>query len=71
MTAVASYRSLQYIKKHGEAPTSFHFKFLDLLSVLTYIGVLVPIWSFEIRRFNEGGFGILVGYTTVPMILNM
>lgn len=71
MTVIASYRSLQYIRKHGETPTSFHFTVLDLASALTYIAVLVPIWVIEIRRFAAGGFGLLVGYATVPMILNM
>jgi divalent metal cation (Fe/Co/Zn/Cd) transporter len=71
MTVVSSILSLQYTKKHGKSPTSIQFKVLDLVAVLAYIGVLIPIWVVEIRRLHLSGFGLLVGYTTAPMIVNM
>jgi hypothetical protein len=71
ITVIASSMNLQYTRKHGKRPCALHFKILDLVSVLAYIGVLVPCWTVEISEFSAGGFGLLVGYTTAPMILNM
>lgn len=71
MTAVTSFLSLQYRNKHGKSPRESHFKVFDAVSAMTYFGILVPCWALEIREFGAGGFGLLVGYTTAPMILNM
>ncbi|KAJ4315078.1 hypothetical protein N0V94_006132 [Neodidymelliopsis sp. IMI 364377] len=71
MTVVSAIISLQYTKKHGKSPTGIQFKVLDLVAVLAYIGVLIPIWAVEIRKLRLSGFGLLVGYTTAPMIVNM
>jgi putative Mn2+ efflux pump MntP len=71
MTVVASTISLLYMRKHGKSPRALHYKVFELVSVLGYIAVLIPCWSLEIREFSAGGFGLLVGYLTAPMILNM
>ncbi|KAF2621685.1 hypothetical protein BU25DRAFT_443636 [Macroventuria anomochaeta] len=71
LTVAASSMSLQYMKKHGKSPRALHFKVLDLVSALAYIAVLIPCWVLEIREFNAGGFGLLTGYVTAPMILNL
>ncbi|KAF2828172.1 hypothetical protein CC86DRAFT_369299 [Ophiobolus disseminans] len=71
LTVVASSAALQYMRKHGKSPRALAFKALDLVSVFAYIAVLIPCWTVEIKEFGEGGFGLLVGYTTAPMILNM
>jgi hypothetical protein len=36
-----------------------------------YVGLLVPIWVVEIGRLREPGYGLLAGYATAPMIVNM
>jgi|SRR5690242_4379077 len=71
MTVAASFISLKYMAKHGKSPRAIQFKVLDLAAVLTYIGVLIPCWAVEIREFNAPGFGLLIGYVTAPMIVNM
>lgn len=71
MTVAASSISLQYMKKHGKSPRVLHLRVLDLISALTYLSVMIPCWTVEIREFGNGGFGLLVGYVTAPMILNM
>jgi hypothetical protein len=71
MTVATSSISLQYIRKHGKSSNALRFSILDLVPALAYIGVLIPCWVVEIEEFNAGGFGLLAGYTTAPMILNM
>lgn len=71
MTVVTSSLSLLYLKKHGKSPSALHIKVLDSVSAATYFAVLVPCWVVEIELFNAGGFGLLAGYTTAPMIINM
>ncbi|KZM20311.1 uncharacterized protein EKO05_0006980 [Ascochyta rabiei] len=71
LTVAASTMSLQYMKKHGKSPRGSILMLLDVASVSAYIGVLVPCWSIEILEFSTGGFGLLVGFTTAPMIINM
>ncbi|KAF3050078.1 hypothetical protein E8E11_010083 [Didymella keratinophila] len=44
---------------------------LDLVAIFGYIGTLIPCWALEIREFSAGGFGLLTGYVTTPMILSM
>lgn len=71
MTVAASFISLRYMAKHRKSPRALQFKVLDLTAVLTYIGVMIPCWAVEIREFSAPGFGLLVGYVTAPMIVNM
>ena len=71
LTVVASSLSLQYMKKHCKRANALHFKVLDLTATLAYFAVLVPCWALELREFSAVGFGLLTGYTTVGMILNM
>ncbi|KAF9695460.1 hypothetical protein EKO04_006466 [Ascochyta lentis] len=71
LTVLASTMSLQYTKMHGKSPRGLLYILLDTASVSAYIGVLIPCWVLEIREFSAGGFGLLVGYTTAPMIVNM
>ncbi|OSS48773.1 hypothetical protein B5807_06913 [Epicoccum nigrum] len=71
LTCFAASTSLVYIKKHGKSPRSFHVRALDLGAICFYIAVMIPCWALEIRKFNSGGFGLLTGYLTAPMIINM
>jgi len=71
ITVTSALLSLQYIKKHGKIPRAFHFIVLDLAAIFGYIGTLIPCWALEIREFSAGGFGLLTGYVTAPMILSM
>ena len=71
MTVVASFTSLQHTKKHGKVSDALHIRMLDLVAVLAYISVLVPIWVIEIGRLEKSGFALLAGYTTAPMIVNL
>ena len=71
LTCFAASTSLVYIKKHGKNPRSFHLRALDFSAICFYIAVMIPCWAVEIRKFNSGGFGLLTGYLTAPMIVNM
>lgn len=71
VTVASATTSLQYMKKHGKNPRALHLTVLDLVAIFGYIGTLVPCWALEIREFSAGGFGLLTGYVTTPMILNM
>jgi hypothetical protein len=71
ITVVASSTNLQYIRKHGKGPRALYVTLLDLVSVLAYISVLIPCWTVEIKEFSTGGFGLLDGYATAPMVVNM
>lgn len=71
MTVVTSFLSLRYMKKYGKSPRELHLRALDLASAFGYLGMLIPCWVLEIQEFSAGGFGLLVGYTTAPLILNM
>jgi hypothetical protein len=44
---------------------------LDGVASITYLGVLIPIWAVEVGELHLSGFGLLVGYCTAPMIVNM
>jgi len=71
LTVIASSLSLHYMKHHGKRASAWHFKVFDLAATFAYFAVLVPCWALEIREFDAGGFGLLTGYTTAGMILNM
>lgn len=70
ITAAASVFSLVYQRRHGRLP-NFKFAIVDLIAALVYLGVLIPIWATEIGRLRGPGYGLLAGYTTAPMIVNM
>lgn len=69
ITVVSAVVSLLYMKKHGKTPRVLGIIILDLVAIIGYIGTLIPCWALEIREFNAGGFGLLTGYLTAPMIL--
>lgn len=71
ITVASAILSLQYMRKHGKTPRAPGFVALDLVAIFGYIGTLVPCWALEILEFNAGGFGLLTGYLTAPMILTM
>lgn len=48
-----------------------HVSLLDFSAAVTYVALLIPIWTYEVSRMNKGGLGLLIGYTTAPMIVNM
>jgi hypothetical protein len=58
------------ITRHGRMPR-FSIALLDLVAAVTYVAVLIPIWVVEVPRSNQGGLGLLFGYTTAPMMINM
>jgi hypothetical protein len=62
--------SVNGITRHGRMPR-FSIALLDLVAAVTYVAVLIPIWAVEVPRLNQGGVGLLIGYTTAPMIINM
>lgn len=59
------------MKKHGKTPLAVRFAIVDLLAVFGYIGVMIPMWTLELDEYRDGRFGLLVGYVTAPMIVNM
>lgn len=67
MTAAAS---IIGIARHGKAPR-ISIALLDLAAAVSYVALLIPIWTIEVPRLNQGGVGLLIGYTTAPMIVNM
>lgn len=67
MTAAASTIG---IARHGKAPR-ISIALLDLAAAVSYVALLIPIWTIEVPRLNQGGVGLLIGYTTAPMIVNM
>ena len=71
LTCFAASTSLVYIRKHGKIPRGFHLRALDFMAICFYIAVMIPCWALEIWEFNTGGFGLLTGYLTAPMIVNM
>lgn len=70
LTAFASAASLMHYRKHGRSPGP-RFALLDALAGVTYICILIPTWAVEIGRLAFPGYGLLVGYLTAPMIINM
>ncbi|KAF2828232.1 hypothetical protein CC86DRAFT_381174 [Ophiobolus disseminans] len=69
-TAAASAVALLNYRRHGRMP-SFKYTLLDFAAGLWYVAVLIPIWAVEIGILNKSGLGLLAGYTTAPMIVNM
>jgi hypothetical protein len=70
VTTGISAASILYHRKHGRMPGS-QFTFLDLFAFASYIAILLPIWIIEIGRLAQPGWGLLAGYLTAPMIINM
>lgn len=70
LTAGASAISLCHHRKHGRMPGS-RFALLDGFAGVVYLSMLIPIWSLEIGDLEAPGWGLLAGYTTAPMIVNM
>ncbi|KAF1844419.1 uncharacterized protein K460DRAFT_397520 [Cucurbitaria berberidis CBS 394.84] len=70
LTALASTLSLLHYRKYGRSP-GHRFAHFDAFASALYLGVLGPIWGIEVDRISDGGYGLLVGYLTAPMILNM
>jgi hypothetical protein len=70
MTAVASAVSIRHHRKHNRVPGP-RLAILDGVASLTYLGVLIPVWAVEVRELEQPGFGLLTGYCTTPMIVNM
>jgi hypothetical protein len=70
MTAVAATVAIIHQRRHGSAPGP-RFALLDGLAGITYLAILIPIWVVEIDNLRAPGYGLLAGYTTAPMIVNM
>ena len=70
MTAVASTISLITQRRHSRLPDA-RFSLLDALAGVTYFSILIAIWAAEIVEMGDGGLGLVAGYTTAPMIVNM
>jgi len=70
LTAAASVISLIHYRKYGRMP-NFKYTLIDLFAFVWYLALLIPIWATEIGKLNQPGWGLLAGYTTAPMIVNM
>jgi hypothetical protein len=70
LTAAVSGFSLAYHRRHGRMP-NYRLSIVDLVAACTYLGLLIPIWATEVRNLQKSGLGLLAGYTTAPMIVNM
>ncbi|CAN9109433.1 unnamed protein product [Alternaria alternata] len=70
MTAVASAVSIIQQRRCGSVPGP-KFTLLDGLAGITYLAILIPIWAVETGELGAPGYGLLTGYTTAPMIVNM
>lgn len=70
LTAAASALSLMHYRRCGSKPGA-RFASIDLLALVAYVAILIPVWAVEIGKLEEPGFGLLAGYTTAPMIVNM
>lgn len=70
LTAFASTRSLVHQRRFGRMPQA-SFKAVDGVACIAYLSILTAIWAVEIGYLERPGFGLLAGYTTAPMILNM
>jgi hypothetical protein len=70
LTAATSTIGLAYDRRHGRVP-NFRYAVLDLAATIVYLGLLIPIWAVEIGALRAPGYGLLAGYTTGPMIVNM
>ncbi|CCT61174.1 hypothetical protein [Plenodomus lingam JN3] len=70
LSALAAASSLAYQRRHEKLPGP-RFALLDGFTGLFYLAVLFPIWAIEIGSLQKPGFGLLAGYLTAPMIVNM
>ncbi|KAL1800638.1 hypothetical protein ACET3X_000980 [Alternaria dauci] len=70
MTAVASAVSILHQRRRGTVPGP-RFTILDGLAGIVYLAILIPIWAVEVGELGAPGYGLLAGYTTAPMIVNM
>jgi hypothetical protein len=70
ITAVASAVSIRHHRKHNRVPGP-RLAILDGIASIAYLGILTPIWAVEIEELELPGFGLLAGYCTAPMIVNM
>lgn len=67
MTAATSMVGIVKSKRLSKYSTAF----FDLAAAFSYLAILLPIWTYEVGHLNQGGVGLLIGYTTAPMIVNM
>ncbi len=68
-TVVLSLASLYSIRKNKKAPSRV-FAFMDLMAVVSYLSVLLPIWIIEVNE-NGSAMALLTGYLTSMMLFNM
>lgn len=70
LSVLAAAISLRHHRKHGQMPGP-RFALLDCFTGIVYLGILLPIWAVEVGRLSMPGYGLLAGYLTAPMIVNM
>ncbi|KAI8932592.1 hypothetical protein NX059_010096 [Plenodomus lindquistii] len=70
LSVLAAAISLIYQRRHGKMPGP-RFALLDCFTATFYLAVLIPIWAVEVGRLVQPGYGLLAGYLTAPMIVNM
>ncbi|CAA9961126.1 hypothetical protein PTMSG1_04510 [Pyrenophora teres f. maculata] len=70
MTAFASLITLYYQRRYDRVPNA-GFALIDGVAFCAYISILIPIWALEVGYLEDASLGMLAGYTTSPMILNM
>jgi hypothetical protein len=58
------------IKQHKRSPI-LAISLLDFANAIGYMALLIRIWAIEMEMMSKGGLGLLVGFTTGPMLLNM
>jgi uncharacterized membrane protein YhaH (DUF805 family) len=68
--AFTALASIVGLRRNGKKPNLMVF-LLDLVAAVLYMALLIPIWAVEVGRLHLVGLGLLVGYTTAPMIVNM
>jgi hypothetical protein len=66
-TAVAAIVAIRW----GKRSPILALSLLDFAGATGYMALLISIWAIEVKRMSNAGLGLLVGYTTAPMILNM
>jgi hypothetical protein len=70
MTATLSVASFLYLRKNGKSLGSRLVPY-DLLTGLSYLAILLPIWISELGELRKPGYVLLASYATFPMIVNM
>lgn len=71
LTAFASTISILCHKKKNTRMPASGCVFLDGFAFVAYLGILIAIWAVGIGEIRHPGLGLLAGYTTAPMIVNM